>query len=85
MVEVTIKFTGETHADVRYDVTNALKAGLYLLTLQDVRNEIFRPARKHGYPDTELRLLCENENVRRAIALLEAKFTEIVNEREVDA
>jgi hypothetical protein len=86
MIEVTIRFTGETVSEVQEEAQNALKASDYLRALQDIRQEIFRPARKHGYPDTKLNeLLNGDENVAEAIGLLEEKFSDLMREYEIDA
>jgi hypothetical protein len=85
MIEITIRFTGDSASEVQEEVQTALKAGDYLRALQDIRNEIFRPARKHGYPDGQLRDLCEEEKVVEAIGLLEGKFSDLMREYEIDA
>lgn len=85
MIEVTIRFMGETTTEVQDEVQTALKAGDYLRALQDVREEILRPARKHGYPDSRLQELCADKKVREAISLLEEKFSDLMREYEIDA
>lgn len=62
--------------------------------LWDVANDVFRPARKHGYPDNRLQKLLqaidaadlglENKDAgTELIHLLEAKFFEILSDRGV--
>lgn len=49
------------------------------LSLWDIAQEIFRPHRKHGYPNSELqKLLDSNEAVGEAIGILETQFYEIL-------
>ena len=63
--------------------------------IDEVGNEVFRPARKHGYGDTEINTilahldsLCEENKTPEGlwatdlIAALERKYWEIVNERD---
>lgn len=50
--------------------------------LYEISQEIFRPARKHGYGDPRLETLAEgNEDL---IEKLEAVFWRIVNERDLE-
>jgi len=59
--------------------------------LEDVRNEIFRPARKHGYSESSIQSLMDTatpipEGTTYALVdLLECKFNEILREHGVDA
>lgn len=48
---VTLKFN---LPEEREECDNAMQAGKYSGFLWDVENEVFRPARKHGYPDTAI-------------------------------
>jgi len=60
----------------------AANAGKYASVLWDVEQQVFRPARKHGYSgphSMELNKLCENEDVAEAIHLLEQLYYEIKN------
>ncbi len=75
----------------RSDHIRATKATDAFIALWDIAQEIFRPARKHGYSDNRLRELMDYEKdpktaeaVTEAISLLEQKFYEIVNERGVN-
>ena len=54
--------------------------------LWDISQELFRPARKHGYPDPALQELLEKKDSQGAeiIALLEEKFFEILRDRNVE-
>lgn len=70
-----------------YCATNGANA---LLALWDIQQEIFRPAKKHGYPDPKLHKLIEEapegqgDNICEAISILEDKFHEILNEYKID-
>ena len=66
----------------------AQKAGAMACALFDIRNEAFRPARKHGYGGEIGEFLAslsakEQDNVLKAIGLLEQKFSEICEENDV--
>jgi len=64
----------------------ASKAGAAFAALDDIKNEIFRPARKHGYSDENIRALLEKigEDGNELIGLLESKLYEILNNHEVN-
>jgi hypothetical protein len=53
--------------------------------LSEIKNEVFRPARKHGYPSSDIqRLLEELDNssegkATELIGLLEERFYQIIN------
>lgn len=66
------------------ELKTALKASDYYIALWDTAQEVFRPHRKHGYPDEELNKLIENDDVLRAIELLEQKFYGILKDRDID-
>jgi hypothetical protein len=66
-----------------YDIM--LKGNDYLSCLYDISMEVFRPARKHGYPDKRIQELLEkNEDAYELIGLLEEKFADILTQHEVD-
>lgn len=75
-----------------YEFNCALKGMDYKFALQDIANEVFRPARKHGYGDSEIQSCIETINkklddtdyVERLVALLEQKFYDILNERNLN-
>lgn len=61
----------------------AVNAGKYSSLLWEIEQQVFRPARKHGYSGAssqELNKLCENEDVCEAIHLLEKLYYELKNE-----
>ena len=62
----------------------ALKGTSMSIALSDIANEIFRPARKHGYSDKALSDLIEkNPDAEEIIGMLETKFFEILQENEI--
>lgn len=62
----------------------ALKGSSMSIALSEIANEIFRPARKHGYPDKELNDLVEkNPDAVEIIGMLETKFYEILEENDI--
>lgn len=62
----------------------AISATNAYLVLLAVREELFRPARKHGYlDDQELNKLIESEEVTTAIGRLESKFFDIMERYSV--
>jgi hypothetical protein len=70
----------------REDLDIALNAGALYSALFDVRNEIFRPARKHGYNTKELQDLMTKlgDDGVELIAQLETLFGEILEKNELD-
>lgn len=54
-------------------------------TIYDIRQEVFRPARKHGYPDPRISSLLETlgEGGYELIELLEDKFNRVLEDRDV--
>lgn len=62
----------------------ALKGVSMSIALSEIANDIFRPARKHGYNDKELNDLIEkNPDAEEIIGMLEKKFYEILEENEI--
>lgn len=61
----------------------AVKAGDAFCALWDIGQEIFRPARKHGYDDRRL-LDWDKMNPVELVSILEARFYEILAERDID-
>ena len=64
----------------------ALKGSAAMSALSDVRDQIFRPARKHGYGDSKIELLLEKlgEDGTTLIHYLECRFQEILYDHEID-
>lgn len=64
---------------------HALKGEEYMLALRDIADQVFRPARKHGYSDEELnKLVSETNGGAEIVAKLEEKFYEILNNFDVN-
>lgn len=61
----------------------ALKAGRMSIALWEVRNSVFRPARKHGYSHSGLTELSKRD--LDVIRMLEEIFNEILIDNEVDS
>ena len=63
----------------------AVNAENAYLALWEISQEIFRPARKHGYDNAELQeLLNSDGKVEASISILEDRFYEILRERKID-
>jgi hypothetical protein len=64
------------------DLMNALQAPRMSSALFEISQQVFRPARKHGYSDPELAKLAEgNEEL---IAKLEELFSQIIQQHEIN-
>lgn len=66
----------------REDLDLALNADNMRSALQEIRQKIFRPARKHGYDFDALRNLSERDIL--IIQLLEGMFYEIIRENNIE-
>ena len=66
--------------------TLAMKASDLYLCLWDTTQEVFRPARNHGYSDAAITKCLEQcgEHGEELVGLLEGKFHEILSERGVN-
>lgn len=91
-----LKEFADLDAEDRAEIVLMLKAGDLISCLSDIANDIFRPARKHGYPDKEIEEMIEkcgysneeNEFERSSygcelISLLETKFFDICKQNDV--
>lgn len=58
---------------------NAWKGSEYKAQLDEIWNECLRPAFKHGYNNSELNKLLENEDVYKAIEILSEMYQKIRN------
>lgn len=66
------------------DFDIACKATKMSIALFEIRQQVFRPARKHGYADKELQDLIEKSpEARLVVEKLEKLFSEICEENEV--
>lgn len=87
---VVITFEVESAED-EHELRDFLNAHNAHRALDEIREEIFRPARKHGYSDPRLSaLLADNHpnpqaasNCQELVSLLEEKFNEILTERNI--
>lgn len=82
--KVTLTFNiDECHEEA--SAMRALTADKAYRCLREISEEIFRPARKHGYQDAKLNELLEKgEHHCELIGLLEDKFWEILRDNEVN-
>lgn len=84
------KRDGDDYSEVQEAAQLALDAGGLSHFVGNLRNGLFRPARKHGYPDTSgdmsrLQVLVEKANgVVEAIAILERRYTEMLREYNLE-
>lgn len=64
----------------------AVSAGRMHTCLWEISQEVFRPARKHGYPDEKIQTLLTElgEKGEELVGLLEAKFCGILNDNGVE-
>jgi len=91
MSKATLKFN-LNDPDDRSEHKRAVNATNVYIALNEIANEVFRPARKHGYQDSKLNKMIElsgeNEEgyniVELAIGMLEDKFYEILSSRGID-
>lgn len=78
MSEVTLKFT---LPEEKEELTQALNAGELHSALWSVAQEVFRPARKHGYSDPNIQAALDKcIEGEELVSLLEKKFYEILDE-----
>jgi hypothetical protein len=64
----------------------AVNANAAHIALWEISQQVFRPARKHGYADALLRTLFDKnpDYAAELIGLLETRFYEIVNQAGLD-
>lgn len=58
----------------------AAKAMSYKMAIARIRDEVFRPHRKHGYGNETL----DSEEAYKVISILEGKFNDILNEEDAN-
>jgi hypothetical protein len=67
------------------DFDLARKATDFSMALNDIQNEVFRPARKHGYDDKQIQVLVDELDDKsegkatELISLLEERYYKIIN------
>jgi hypothetical protein len=77
MAKVIFEFDMDEDAE-RIDIT--INGHKYKDQLDKVWEELFRPRWKHGYPNADLDKLTENEEVGKALDILEKMFQDILKE-----
>jgi hypothetical protein len=86
MAKAILEFNLEDYDDKEAHKT-ALKGQNYRSAIFEVGQQVFRPARKHGYPDEKisslLRSLPEGKG-EELIGLLEEKFYEVLRENDAN-
>lgn len=82
-MEVTMSFK---LPDDDYEYRHAVKGYAYYMALTDIAEDIFRPARKHGYPDKSIQDLLDElgDKGYDLIDILEQQFYEILSEQGVN-
>jgi hypothetical protein len=82
-MKATLTFTLPEETD---DFDWARKGFDAFSALNDVRNEIFRPARKHGYSDREINALMDKlgDDAVQLIHELECRFNAILFDHKID-
>lgn len=84
MPKVTLEYTLPEDS---YEFEAALAGADAAIALHYIANDIFRPARKHGYSDQRIIDAvgaCGKDNANNLIGLLESKFYEILGERGIE-
>ncbi len=77
-----MKFKLELESDDIEQLDHFVKGPDAHAALHDIWQEVFRPARKHGYPCIKLnKLVEETEGAEEIIGALEEHFWNLVNER----
>lgn len=62
----------------------ALKGIDYKCAIDSIKNELFRPYRKHGYPDPEMQELAMREDVYKFMEMLENQLYVILSQYGAD-
>jgi hypothetical protein len=73
-----------TLPEEREEFETAVKAPALQAALWDVAQEVFRPARKHGYVDSRLQKMMEEKDGEELIGELETLFFEILRRHGVE-
>lgn len=77
-----LSFNDQSESDNR-KLKDMMQATNMKIALCEIGEDVFRPARKHGYDDPKLNKLLKNKGVVDAIGLLEKMFYDILQAREV--
>ena len=69
----------------REELQQALSAGDMVSAFAEIGNEVFRPARKHGYVDDKIEALMQKlgPDANELVSLLETKYYEILQDHDV--
>lgn len=78
-MKILLEFDSENPEDMQLHRI-LLKAQDAHRALSEIRQRIFRPARKHGYKDKHLQNLIDNHNGDEVISILETEFGQILDE-----
>ena len=65
----------------------AVKAGALAAAIEEIRTQVFRPARKHGYADGTISDIIKripNDDGNTLISELEELFNEILSNNDID-
>lgn len=81
--EITIKLD-ISDSDGESDLKRLIDANRAHLALREIADTLFRPARKHGYPDPTINAAIEGGDSVEVIGLLEGKFWEIIEDHGLD-
>lgn len=85
-MKYTLEFFPDRHED-RAAFKRAIKADAAYQALREIADNIFRPARKWGYPDTKSGVLSVDswsEQTHEVVEQLEEMFYEIIREQEIN-
>lgn len=95
-MKTELKFTWDDNEEARDEMALINSRHKLHAALWAISQEIFRPARKHGYSDLKLAALLENTKILKdedgdeyasgyeIIGLLEEKFWEILREYDIE-
>lgn len=82
MKKVTIEYQVENKDDEQA-IKRAVSVDSVYCALWDIGQEVFRPARKHGYSDPLIAALFDEEKHGDLVGALEKKFYEILSGHEI--
>lgn len=81
---VTLQFSIEDKYEEQ-ELRRALNANNAYSALWEIAQEVFRPARKHGYADPKIEQAMQNKelNHEEIVGLLEEKFFDIIRDHNI--
>ncbi|MFZ9891075.1 MAG: hypothetical protein ACO3FL_04430 [Ilumatobacteraceae bacterium] len=80
---VNITYYIEEYEDER-EFKRAMTADALYRALWSIAQEVFRPARKHGYAEANLNEALESDAALLLVTELEKKFYEILRDNDID-